>query len=107
MPHREPAARKDEPRIPLRDGDGDPGPHQCPSTRRKLGLLHGTQVITSIPGMRPDGRLSPRYEAPKRYVQREILAHPQNGSTGGIRLQASGKGYAVRNFGATSFRPNP
>jgi hypothetical protein len=37
--------------------------------------------------MRPTGRLSPGFVAAKRYAQREILVHPQNGSTVGIRLQ--------------------
>jgi hypothetical protein len=44
--------------------------------------------VAGIPGVRPTGRLSLGYEAPKGYARREILAHPQNGSTG--RLQASG-----------------
>ena len=39
MPHREPAAREHEPRIALRDGDRDSGPHQRPSPRRKLYFL--------------------------------------------------------------------
>jgi hypothetical protein len=90
MSHREPAARKHQARIALRDGDRDPGPHQRPSTRRKLYLLHRAQIVAGITGMRPTGRLGLGYEAPKRYGRREILAHPQNGSIAGFRLQASG-----------------
>ena len=88
MSHREPAAREHEPRIALGDGDRDTGPHQRPGPRRKLYFLHRAQIIAGIPGVRPNGRLSPGYEASKRYAQREILVHPQNGSTG--RLQATG-----------------
>jgi len=87
MPHREPAARKHEPRKTLRNGDRDPGPHLRPSPRRKLHFLYRTQVVTGIPGMRPFRYGRPGNESAKRYVQREILAHPQNGSIGGIRLQ--------------------
>jgi hypothetical protein len=64
----EPAAREHEPRIALRDGDRDPGPYQRPRPRRKLYFLHRAQIVAGIPGMRPNGRLSPGYEAPKRYA---------------------------------------
>ena len=68
MSHRESAAREHEPRIALRDGDRDPGPNQRPSPRRKLYFLHRSQIVTGIPGMRPNGRLSPGNETAKRYA---------------------------------------
>ena len=68
MPHREPAARKHEPRITLRDGDRDPGPHQRPCPRRELYFLHRSQIVPGIPGMRPLGHLGPGNETAKRYA---------------------------------------
>jgi hypothetical protein len=88
MPHRQPAAREHEPRVALGNGDRDSRPHHRPSTRRERHFFHRAQIIAGIPGMRPNGRLGAGYEAPKGYAQREILVHPQNGSTG--RLQATG-----------------
>ena len=87
MPHREPAARKHEPRITLWNSDRDSGPHQHPGARSKLRLLDRPEIVTSIPGMRPLRHRSIGNETSKGYVQREVQAHPQDGSTGGIKLQ--------------------
>ncbi len=68
MPHRQTATGKDEPRVAFGYGDGYPGPHQRPTTRRKLSLFDRPQIVTRIPRVRPYGHYRVGNEAAKRDV---------------------------------------
>ncbi len=88
MPHGEAAAREHEPSVTLRYSYRDPGPHQRPSSRRQVHSLDRTQIIARIPRVGAFGHPRPWDETTKRDLQLVIRAHPENGSIGGIRLQA-------------------